>query len=362
MTIITFVLASVFTNAYAAGNQSSSIIYLSPSTNSSVSGDSSCVIFSDNDIVAFDPVNNDWAMYFDASAVLITEALDGFSLLDEGSILLTFAKSAVVPGVGTVNPSDIIKYIPTTGTFEYYFDGSDVGLSDKGEEIDAIAVLPNGHIIISTVGSNDVSGFNVGPEDLIEFTPNSLGATTSGTFAMYLDGSDVGLVGENIDGVSLGDFGEVLVSFEDDLTTLGVSVSSADIVSFTGALGTNTSGTWAIYLDGSENAFADQNIDGLNIGNGQTVDFFRTCPTKELVELVESLGIDGGTANSLISKLENAFKSLQSDNTGSAIGALNAFINQASAQRGKKLSDAQANLLITEAQLIIDELNSQLTN
>ena len=73
-----------------------------------------------------------------------------------------------------------------------YFDGSDVGLTTSGEDVDAFELLSNGKIVLSTDGSASVPGVSSGAEDLLIFTPSSLGATTSGTYAMYFDGSDVG--------------------------------------------------------------------------------------------------------------------------------------------------------------------------
>jgi hypothetical protein len=50
-------------------------------------------------------------------------------------ILLSFAESGVVAGIGPVDPEDIVKFkatslgSTTSGTFEMYFDGSAAGLA-----------------------------------------------------------------------------------------------------------------------------------------------------------------------------------------------------------------------------------------
>ena len=74
----------------------------------------------------------------------------------------------------------------------------------------------------------------------------------------------------------------------------------------------------------------------------------------ELIETVEGMGLPEGIENSLTVKLENAIKSLEKGKQNTAINQLNAFINQAEALKGKKLTNEQADLLITEAQRIID--------
>jgi hypothetical protein len=75
-----------------------------------------------------------------------------------------------------------------------------------------------------------------------------------------------------------------------------------------------------------------------------------------LVDLVDTIDVSGGTVNSLLAKLNSALASLSDDNTrndGAAVNALQAFINAVEAQRGKKISDADADALVPAAQQII---------
>ena len=75
---------------------------------------------------------------------------------------------------------------------------------DRRRGRDAFAVLPDGRLLISTLGNVSVSGASGADEDLLAFTPTALGATTSGAWAMYFDGSDVGLSStsnEDVNGV-----------------------------------------------------------------------------------------------------------------------------------------------------------------
>ncbi len=140
-------------------------------------------------------------MFFDGSDVSLGGTnVNAFAFLSDGSILLSFDSATfTVPGVGTVEDSDVVRFIPTSlgsttsGTFQFYFDGSDVGLTTADEDIDAIDVAADGKIIISTLGAFSVTGASGQDEDLAIFTPTALGATTSGTWALHFDGSDVGL-------------------------------------------------------------------------------------------------------------------------------------------------------------------------
>ena len=89
-----------------------------------------------------------WKLVFDASDVGITQNINAIERLDDGSILMSLAAAQNAPGLGKVMPQDIIKFIPTSlgdytaGSFEWYLDGSDVGLTTAGENIDAIHMKP----------------------------------------------------------------------------------------------------------------------------------------------------------------------------------------------------------------------------
>lgn len=62
--------------------------------------------------------------------------------------------------------------------------------------------------------------------------------------------------------------------------------------------------------------------------------------------------------NSLTHELTNVIKSLEKGQNNTAINQLNAFINEVKAQRGKKLTNEQADYLITTAQTIINQLQA----
>ena len=68
-----------------------------------------------------------------------------------------------------------------------------------------------------------------------------------------------------------------------------------------------------------------------------------------LIVLAPSLGLQPGTANSLVVKLQGAASALDRGNTEAACGSLGAFLNEVNAQTGKKLTAAQADLLMAEA-------------
>ncbi len=79
----------------------------------------------------------------------------------------------------------------------------------------------------------------------------------------------------------------------------------------------------------------------------------------ELMEDVEDMNLQQGIENGLDAKLENAQQALEAANAGNrqdAINKLEAFINAVEAQRGKKLTNEQADHLVAKAQEIIDRI------
>lgn len=80
---------------------------------------------------------------------------------------------------------------------------------------------------------------------------------------------------------------------------------------------------------------------------------------KDLLKTVEEMNLQNGIDNSLDAKLEAAAKALEDvkeNNDASAVNKLEAFISEVEAQRGKKLTDEQADALHGDAQAIIDLL------
>lgn len=253
-------------------------IYVSSTTDGNVG-----FAFSDEDILRYD-TNGAWSLYFDGSDVGLTSSshdVDAFDILPDGSLLLSITGAASVGALGTVADADIIRFVPTSlgtttaGTFSLYFDGSDVGLTTSGEDIDAIDVLSDGRVVVSTVGSVSVTGAPAVDEDLLIFTPTSLGANTSGTWALYFDGSDVGLAdtnNEDVNGAWVDPAnGDIYLTALGAFAVPGVSGDGSDIFTCAQAItGSNTACTYSLYWDGSASGFSGEITDAFAIADGAT--------------------------------------------------------------------------------------------
>jgi subtilisin-like proprotein convertase family protein len=246
------------------------VIYVSSSTNGTASG----VAFNDEDILSYSTSSSTWALFFDGSDVGITTDVDAFAMLTDGSILMSFDTTTTAGAAGSVVDADIVRFVPTStgsttaGTFSLYFDGSDVGLTTTNEDIDAVELLADGRIVVSTLGTFSVTGASGDDKDLIAFTPTSLGSTTSGTWSLYFDGSDVSLTttNEDVNGLGIAANGDIYLSTVGTFSVTGASGDGADIFRCVpGTLGSTTTCTYSMYWDGSVNGFAGEVTDGFHI-------------------------------------------------------------------------------------------------
>jgi dipeptidyl aminopeptidase/acylaminoacyl peptidase len=77
---------------------------------------------------------------------------------------------------------------------------------------------------------------------------------------------------------------------------------------------------------------------------------------QDLITKVDGLGLPKGIEQSLLAKLDTAEKKITQEQYTPARNTLNAFINQVNAQRGKAITETQADELILIAQRIINSI------
>ena len=250
------------------------VIYLSMKQLGEIGG----IHFRADDILAFDTATESWSLFFDGSDVgLSWKNIDAFAILEDDSLLISTSQPFYKHGFGKVDDSDILRFVPTSlgkntaGTFEWYFDGSDVDLTKGGEDIDGLTVLGDGRLLISTSGSVKVDGVQAKDEDMIIFTPTSLGAQTAGSWAFGFDGSDVGLSKgpEDVNGISANvDTGALFLTTQGKYKAQGLKGNGGDIIRCTPtSLGANTAcqleTIWSIF----EYANWHKIIDAVHIQN-----------------------------------------------------------------------------------------------
>jgi PKD repeat protein len=232
----------------------------------------------DDDVVTYDPGTDTWAHYFDGSDVGIGGTdINALHVRADGNLIISFNTSSVsVPGLTggpsgtTVEDSDLILFSfatsgpNTTGSFSFFFDGSDVGLTTNGEDIDGVYEYADGTLALSTQGGHSVTGLSGNDEDVSLFTVTQLGSTTSGSFSRLFDGSDVGFGGagaRDLNAISI-DGADLLFSTVGTYSAAGGSGDDEDLSRFVGSFGTTTSGSASLILD----------LSSLGIATGEDVD------------------------------------------------------------------------------------------
>ena len=191
------------------GGDLNATVYLATYQPGTVGG----VDYNKGDIVAYDGVTGTWSLFFDGSDVGINKPINDFAIVDNGAAILMVLNGKInlngPGGAFTSLMSDVVRFNPTSlgtttsGSWEIYFDGSDVDLSASSEKIDSLALNSDGTLLISTYGKATVknSGQTVTAmdEDLLAFAPTSTGTNTSGVWSLALDGSTIsGLKAEDI--------------------------------------------------------------------------------------------------------------------------------------------------------------------
>jgi hypothetical protein len=246
-------------------------LHLSLTGNQTVGG----VASADEDILKFD--GTAWSLFFDGSDVGVGGSdLFGFAIVDADTILMTFNSALTLNGM-SVSPRDVVRFDATSlgsntaGTFNMYFNGIDAGLDVTAENIDSVNLLPDGRVLISTTGNPVVAGVTGGrDEDVLAFTPTSLGNNTSGTWSLYFDGSDVGLAetsGEDVDALDVVN-GKVYLSTVNNFSVNGVTGADEDVfVCAPTSLGAVTACNYSpmLYFYGSAWGLSANDVDGISI-------------------------------------------------------------------------------------------------
>jgi hypothetical protein len=246
-------------------------LYFSLANNQTLAGLAS----SDEDILKFDGQNLD--LLFDGSDVGVGGSdLFAFSVIDADSILMSFSSTVTVNSISAA-PQDILRFdatslgSATSGVFSLYFDGSDVGLETSSESIDSLSLLSDGRLLISTTGSPSVPGVTGGrDEDVLAFTPTSIGSATSGLWSIYFDGSDVGLGDtndEDVDALDVAPNGGIYLSTVGNFLVTGISGANEDVfICVPTSVGdtTNCNYSPALYFDGSTWGLSSNDLDAFN--------------------------------------------------------------------------------------------------
>ncbi|HHO59824.1 MAG TPA: LamG domain-containing protein, partial [Thiotrichales bacterium] len=129
--------------------------------------------FTDGSLAEYDPDADSATLYFDESLFSASEDIDAVHVLANGHIILSTTGSATLGGL-SFSDGDLVDYDPVNDSATLYFDES---LFSANEDIDAVYIMSNGHILLSTTGSATLGGLSFSDGDLVEYDPVSDTAT-----------------------------------------------------------------------------------------------------------------------------------------------------------------------------------------
>ena len=178
--------------------------------------------FSKGALVEYNPTTDTATLYFDGSLFGGPADIDAVHVLANGNIVLSTAAAATLGGL-TFGKDDLIEYNPTTDTATLYFDGN--LFSKTTEIIDATYIFDNGNIILSTVSSATLGSLSFNEDDLIEYNP------TTDVASLYFDGG-LFSASENITAAHILENGNIVLSTAADAVLGGLSFSSGDLVEY----------------------------------------------------------------------------------------------------------------------------------
>jgi hypothetical protein len=208
-------------------------------------------------------------------------ATERFLMSVSGAALTTLGSGG--GQLSNFEPNDLIIYDPQTDSATMFLDNSAEGFGLN--DINAVHLLPNGQIILSTASASTVgdNAFAFQANDLVIYDP----ITRQGS--LLLDGDDPAVVaelgGENIDAVYVLDNGDIIFSTASAVAS-GIGWSESDLVRWDGA-------AFSIYLTGD-----DASVFGASGVNVDAV-YLRVDPadaTAVLDTFIMSSSEEGGTA------------------------------------------------------------------
>jgi hypothetical protein len=206
--------------------------------------------FRNGDIVSYDDETGIATLFFSEDAFTSgDESIDSFQLLSNGHYVLSSGGSATLGGL-SFRDGDAVDYDPINDIATLIFSED---LFFSGANLDGVQLLPNGHLLISTVTSETLGGLGFDDGDIIEYDPVNDVAT------LFLDEDAVFSGGGDIGGFHVLDDGRIAFSTLGDATLAvsGVTMRNGDLVLFD-----PSDGSAGVFF--SEDSFgADQDVDAV---------------------------------------------------------------------------------------------------
>jgi len=175
-----------------------------------------------HDLAEYDPLTDSSTLYFDGALFSDWANIDAVHVLNNGNIILS-TKIGVTLGGLTFGNGDLIEYNPTTDIATLYLDES--MFVGGNEDITSVHILDNDNIILSTADDAELGGLNFTNGELIEYNPNLDTAT------LFFD-NNLFSASEDIDALHILDNGNIILSTAGAATLGGLTFADGDLAEY----------------------------------------------------------------------------------------------------------------------------------
>lgn len=131
--------------------------------------------FRAGDLVEYDPVAGTATLFLSGDIFSRRENIDAVCVLDDGNIILSTRNKARLGGLA-FRDGDLVKYDPVAGTARLFLSER---LFSRNEDIDAVHILSNGDVVLSTASRARLGGLRFRDGDLVRYNP------VAGTAALF---------------------------------------------------------------------------------------------------------------------------------------------------------------------------------
>jgi hypothetical protein len=215
--------------------------------------------FKDGDLVNYDPsINTAWRVFseswFDRGH---TNDIDAFDLLPNDHLILSTTETVELGGI-QFRDGDLVEYDLATDTATLFFSEN---LFDRGysNDIDAVDVLPNGNIVLSTTETTRLGGLRFRDGDLVDYDPVTNSSTLFFSEGLFSHNAD-------IDAVQVLDDGSIILSTTGSAQLGGLRFNKDDLVRYYPydySANPYLAGSAAIYFSGGYFENSGANIDAV---------------------------------------------------------------------------------------------------
>ena len=217
--------------------------------------------FRKGDLVEYDPNTNTATLFFSEGLFSSRHAnIDAVDVLENRHIILSTTTTETLGGL-TFRDGDLVDYDPGTGKATLFLSE---GLFAHGHinDIDDADILPNGHIVLSTTRTTALGGLRFKKGDLVEYDPVTDMATLFFSEGLFSSPHT------NIDAVDVLEDGSIILSTTGSAQLGGLRFHKDDLVRYYPldyADNPNLAGRATLFFTGGYFANGGENIDAVDL-------------------------------------------------------------------------------------------------